>query len=214
MRETIALRFLFFLLLLIIIPTSKANTCICQYSFAEATTNAKAIFIGKVIGIDKDRYWLQGKPKSVFTFQVFESFKGLNKHVGIISVIAPIGDCEIGNFRKDSIYLMVAYSDCNDCEILWTNDCANSGLLSKKRDLIKKLGTSTKHTNPYNTENTYDLSILDAAFITEALTTKIATLEQEIQTINTSKKQRDYLIIILGAIILTLLVYLVLGRRK
>jgi hypothetical protein len=208
MRERNVIRFLFFLLLTIITQTSKANTCICQYSFEEDTTNAKAIFIGKVIGIDKNRFWLNGNPKSIFTFQVSESYKGFSNYHGFVSVIAPIGGCEEGYFRKDSIYLVFAYSDCKQTELLWTNNCSNSGLLTESLEHIKKLGTSLKHTNTFN------INVKENAFLLESLTTELATLQQDLQTSKKNNKQLTYFLLALGVIILTLLIYLGLGRRK
>lgn len=117
----------------------------CFKSFEEDTAASKAIFVGKVVKIEIGKYWFRGLPKTIFTFEITESFKGLQKRVSYISLIGPINGCCNERFEIDSTFLVFAYGDCKDARILWTNDCSNTGLLSQQIENYKKLRDPIKH---------------------------------------------------------------------
>lgn len=117
----------------------------CFKTFEDDKETAKAIFVGKVVKIEQEQFWYYGLPKSVFTIEVKESFKGLRKGVGYLSLIGPVNGCCNINFQLDSTFLVFAYSDSEDSKMFWTNDCSNTGLLSEQKDLIQKLGVPLTH---------------------------------------------------------------------
>jgi len=133
------------LFLVIVIPKiSKADICI--KTFEQDSATAKAIFVGKVVKIDGG-YWHLGHEKLIFTFQVLESFRGINSRTGYVSAIGPIGGCCNVHYKRDSTYLVFAYSnsDSRNTELLWTNDCTNTELLSKSKVIYNRLGIPKKH---------------------------------------------------------------------
>ncbi len=150
------------LMIILTLPfTSKAE--ICFKSFEEDTTVSKAIFVGKVIKIEEGKYWYRGRPKTIFTFEVLESFKGLQKGIGHLSLIGAINGCCNENFIVDSTFLVFAYSDCENSSILWTNDCSNTGLLSKQIVNYQKLGNAIQHVRT-NDEFNSEQSQIDSLY--------------------------------------------------
>mgnify|MGYP000569029389 CR=1 FL=1 len=203
---------IYFPLLLICLPVLvKAE--ICFKSFEEDTTIAQAIFVGKVVKIQRGQFWhkgtykYQGEPKDVFTFKVVKSFKGLRPIVQYLSVIGPINGCCNEHFIKDSTFLVFAYGECAETELLWTNDCSNTGLLSDQMDLYRKLGTGVKHVvkdQLLETEVKRD-SLLHTI---DNLNSKIGTLKKE----NGRFSIFTILLTVLSFILLTLIV--IMKREK
>ncbi len=137
------LKTLIFLLISVLPLTAKADFCF--RSFENDTAVAKAIFVGKVVQIESDQFWNNGRLCDIFTFEIIQSFKGINQWVGYISLIGPIHGCCNEHFVQDSTFLVFAYGDCDNTSLLWTNDCSNTGLLSKEKENYEKLGKSIYH---------------------------------------------------------------------
>jgi len=49
------------------------------------------------------------------------------------------------SFKKDSVFLVFAYTDGENSRTFWTNDCSNSGLLSENHENYKKPGIPVTH---------------------------------------------------------------------
>jgi hypothetical protein len=113
----------------------------CFSSFERDTARCEAIFVGKVVDVVYNKFFHFGQGKTIFTFEVNESYKGLSLYDRYISVIGPIGGCCNHSFIKDSVYLVFAYGN----GILYTNDCSSSGLLSKRSGHLGHLGKSIIH---------------------------------------------------------------------
>ena len=181
------------LLLIIFLPIlSRADMCF--RSFEEDTTVAKAIFVGKVVKIERGQYWHQGFPKVIFTFEVIESFKGLRQRTGYISLIGPIDGCCNVHFEKDSTFLVFAYGDCENSRILWTNDCSTTGLLSIEKANYHKLGNSIKHSA--NSEDLEYMNVYDTK--TDSLLRGIGKLNGRIESIQEEKRSLKKYLIALG----------------
>ncbi len=133
-----------YLLVLYLGLPSFAKADICFRTFEEDTTIAQAIFVGKVVKIEESQFWHNG-PKTIFTFEITESFKGLWKGLSYVSIIGPIHGCCNEHFVMDSTFLVFAYGDGQKSTLLWTNDCSNTGLLSEQKVLYQKLGIGIKH---------------------------------------------------------------------
>jgi hypothetical protein len=186
----------------------------CFKSFEEDTTVSKAIFVGKVVKIENGKYWYRGLPKTIFTFEVIESFKGLRKRVSYLSLIGPINGCCNEHFAIDSTFLVFAYGDCDDARILWTNDCSNTGLLSQEIDHYKKLGTPIKH-EKYDDEYIHynrEQSQIDS------LNKRIESLELSFEASLASESnlttQRNILAILLGLLFLILAVFIKRNKKR
>ncbi len=97
------------------IQISKADICI--KTFEQDSATAKAIFVGKVVKIDGGYWHQEGYYKLIFTFQILESFRGVNPRAGYVSAIGPIGGCCNIHYERDSTYLVFAYSDSHSSTI-------------------------------------------------------------------------------------------------
>lgn len=200
--KTQIVKFLFIILFICTPILSKADFCFKP--FEKDTAIAKAIFVGKVVKIEKGQFWQYASPKTIFTFNVIESFKGLEKWVGYISLIGPIGGCCNEHFVLDSTFLVFAYGDGNSdySRVLWTNDCSSTGIMGN--DIVQKhykqLGSPLKHT-PFPDEKLYkspnELRI-------DTLLTNLSQFKNRINTIEKDKNNLNTYLYILGIVILAL----------
>lgn len=204
---------LFIQVIILVLPNiSRADFCF--KSFEEDTTVAKAIFVGKVVKMEKGQFWHRGLPTTIFTFEVLESFKGLKQRVSHLSLIGPINGCCNEHFELDSIFLVFAYGECDDSRILWTNDCSNTGLLSQEIDNYKKLGTPIEHEKyddefiHYNREQ-YQI---------DSLNKRIESLELSFEVSLVSERnlitQRNILAILLGLLFFIMVVFIKRNKKR
>ncbi len=155
----------------------------CWKTFEQDTTVANAIFVGRVIKIENNNFWYNDS-KSIITFEIKESFKGLSKGISYISLVGPIHGCCNIHYVLDSTFLVFAYGDCNNSIILWTNDCSNTGLLSQRMELYEKLGKSIEH----KPDPKLISEINDDKLRADSLIAKIYTLKIEIEAIQKESK--------------------------
>ena len=184
---------------------SKSDTCF--KSFETDTAQAQAIFVGKVVKMENGLYWYRGDHTTVFTFEVIESFKGLRQDVGYISLVGPINGCCNEHFEKDSVFLVFGYNECKDTKFLWTNDCSNTGLLSKQKINYHRLGIPLKHTVTPEDSEYFKQHDPNADSLVGLINKSELDIVLNRQQINRSEKQRliflsiiVVLIVILGAI--------------
>lgn len=132
-------------ILLILAPiTSIIKADICFNTFERDTAKSTVIFIGKVVDVLQYKFWYKDDPKTIYTFKVSESFKGLTITESFVSIVSPVDGCCAKLFIKDSVYLIFAYGK----DFFYTNDCSISALLSKSGDYVLRLGNSKKHFPP------------------------------------------------------------------
>ena len=117
----------------------------CFRTFEEDTSISNIIFIGQVDTNYEDHFIHDGYPRKMTNFFVLESFKGLRKEINYISIL---GMRSGGKYRKDSLYIVFA-QDLSNCEnksyVFFADDCSYTGLLSRNKELLNKLGKSKKH---------------------------------------------------------------------
>lgn len=130
-------------ILVLIFKSALADVCVPK--FESDTAYSKAIFVGKVVGIERAAYWSQGHPLTVYTFEITESFKGVNPFANYLSVISPVYGCCSPYFHRDSVYLVFANAYDPIGYMLFCNDCSMTGLLSTLRAEYQRLGPSQKH---------------------------------------------------------------------
>lgn len=119
---------------------------VCYTTFEKDTANAEVIFVGKVIEVKYGAYWVSGYPTSIYTFEVFESFKGISKWRNVMSIMSPIDGCCSPHFAMDSTFLVFGFSGGEYPNIYWTNDCSLTGLFSEAetQECISRLGAPLK----------------------------------------------------------------------
>lgn len=195
-------------MLILLADIAKAD--ICFQSFENDTINSKVIFVGEVVDITYN-YWYRSEPKRIYTFKLSESFKGLRQGTGYVSVIGPVNGCCIDRFAIDSTYIVFAYSDYEDSDFLWTNDCSNSGLLSESGEIYSLLNNSIRH-NP----TSFDFSTGKDAEI-ELLSHEITRLQSEVEQArhnNDGSKRCFYILACLSIFLFIMVIILLLRKRK
>lgn len=156
----------------------KADTCFSN--FERDTIRCEAIFVGKVVDVVNNKFFHFGEHKKIFTFELYESYKGMNPYASYVSVIGPIGGCCNHSFIKDSVYLVFAYGN----DILYTNDYSSSGLLSNRLGYQRRLGNSIIHK-----ENLWQREkILREEIITDSVKVVNSKLKEELQILNNKSK--------------------------
>jgi hypothetical protein len=197
-----------YIILLSLCLPSLAKADICFKTFEEDTIVAAAIFVGKVVKIEESQFWHRG-PKTIFTFEIKESFKGLWRGLDYISIIGPIHGCCNEHFINDSTFLVFAYGDGESSTLLWTNDCSNTGLLSKQMDIYQKLGNGVKHV-----ANTEFLEYINKPEIKrDSLLHTIDSLNSQINDFQ-KESTRFVVFSILLTIIPVILLILIINMRK
>lgn len=173
--------------------TYQVKADVCFPSFENDTSQAEVIFVGKVLSINKDSYWTRGtNPLKTYTFQVSESFKGLDDSQQLITVFGTIRGCCDVNFITDSTYLVFAYEIGTN--VFWTNDCSVSGLLSETQQFYSLLGDPTIHSN---LESWDELKLKHQAEIDSLK----STLRQTQAKLNQQKQERDlFLVLCIGSL--------------
>lgn len=144
---------LVFFFLLMHVKITRAETCF--WDFQRDTSNAKVIFIGKVLTEYYRQVWTDAESQStIYNFQILESFKGLRSSQSICSVIVPFRNFSI-RFLKDSTYLVFGYQDAQLENTLYTTDeCTLSGSLDSKRakHALALLGFPIVHDPPNSSQ--------------------------------------------------------------
>ena len=186
------------LFLFIIQLNPELKACTCFHDFERDTSECTAIFIGKVVDSKYNKFWYYGRPKTILTFEVGVSYRGLSEDESYYSVVASIGGCGSAHFVKDSVYLVFAYGD----EVLYTNDCTCSGLLSERNDLLGFLGNSKTHS-----KSEWQLKEIQAdEAYHDSLRTKNAEMQDELNIkesqVGSLKEYQKLLVITIAALIL------------
>ncbi len=189
---------------------------VCFTTFEKDSTNAKVIFIGKVIEVKYGAYWVNGYPTSIYTFEVSESFKGLSKWRNVISIMSPVNGCCSPHFKMDSTFLVFGFSDGEYPNFYWTNDCSLTGLLSEPetQEYISRLGTALK---PEPTSD--DLELFNERkewFLEQELkkTDSLNQLHTNFQNSVASAQQTNIYLTIALVIFILLTLYLVIQKVR
>jgi len=118
--------------LLILSLSHAALADICFPTFEKDSANADLIFVGKLLEATHGTYWDGVSSKSIYTFQIVESFKGMPTWRTVTSIISPVYGCCSPQFRVDSTYLIFAFAFGQDSRTAYyTNDCTLTGPLSE-----------------------------------------------------------------------------------
>lgn len=177
--------------------TFQVKADVCFPSFEKDTSQAEVIFVGKVLSINQDSYWTRGtSPIKTYTFQVSESFKGLDDSEELITVFGAIRGCCDVNFISDSTYLVFAYE--NGTNVFWTNDCSVSGLLSETQQPYTLLGNPTIHSNLESWDE------LKLKHQTEKDSLRSTLWQTQVQLKQQQKERNIFLIIGIGLLILVI----------
>lgn len=184
----------------------KADTCVS--SFEKDSANSKAIFIGKVVDVTNDKLMVDQDFKTIFTFEILGSYRGLHIRGNYVSIIGPIDGCCNHHFVKDSVYLIFAYENVGIQGMLYNNDCSSSGLLSEKGDDIKRLGKPLKHY-----KNRLQMNIIYTEQIHEdSVKNTVNNLNKKLETLK--KENRNLLYILIGILIIVLIIIYKLKFKK
>lgn len=184
----------------------------CFKSFEQDTAEAKAIFIGEIVEINKNALLYRQEQKHILTFKVITNFKGLANYDIYVSIISPIDGCCNNHFTVGSNYLVFAYG--NEDQFLWTNDCSNTGPVKTKKEFITKLYTNFPHNNPstefsFQHESSYSQLIKHK---NQEIDKLYSVLQSKNNSIQTYKYWIQTLIVLL--VIPNLIVYFFLKSRK
>ncbi len=187
-----------------------ARADFCFTPFEMDTAEANEIFVGKVVKIERGAFWYGRRPKTIFTFEVMELFKGDGPRGGYKSIIGPIHGCCNEHFKMDSTFLVFAYGDCENSSLLWTNDCSNTGLLSEEQEIYHKLGDAIKY-NPIKEDVDYMNS---NAHEIDSLQMNIEKLNLHIAAIQEDKSNLNNYLIALGGVVGALSILLIVLRIR
>ncbi len=197
-------------ILVLLIFSNEAKADMCFPTLARDTVAAKAIFVGKFVEIVPETYWLRGEAKTIFTFEVYESFKGLHEYTSYISAVGPMGGCCNHDFKLDSVYAVFAYANSAKSDFLYTNNCSCAGLLSERQALYSLLNIPQKHkkddyTIQFLKKRKRPIDLL--AGENTALKRTVASLENERNTLK-------YSVIGLSFLVLFLIILLVIKTTQ
>lgn len=176
-----------FALLIIIKPKqAKAETCI--RTFEIDTTYANAIFVGKIVDKIEKKFWFNQIPASIYTFEIIESYKGLESYIGYLSLLDAYMQYSNTQFTIDSTYLIFAYSNCGKSHLLYTQSCSHTGLLSEKKNLLSKLNPPKKHIIRNYSQNYFKNDQL----LIDSLINKNTVLNTQLKEASTMNKKLEY----------------------
>lgn len=118
---------------------------LCFKTFEQDTTDASAIFVGKVIHIEQNSFFADGRSRSIVTFELIESFKGVRTWESYLSLITPFPGQYGNNYPIDSTFLVFAYASDKIFSPIWTNECSLTDLISESKVNYERLGNPRKH---------------------------------------------------------------------
>ena len=182
----------------------------CFKSFEKDTAEAQAIFVGKLIQVSPNTYWYNNKCKSIFTFELTESFKGINSYVELVSILSPLHGCCNERFIKDSTYLVFAYSNCENSNIYWSNDCSNTGLLSQEISNYNQLKNKTLHKLSGRKKEFVNKSSLNI----DSLKLKSSQLSIKLQRVDEINSELTRQIFILSAFVILFILLLIFTQIR
>lgn len=183
--------------LLIIFPKNiYAETCISIFEVDTAMANS--IFVGKLVDKMDNKFWFNRSPSSIYTFEIFESYKGLASYMSFISLLDLDMNYSNNKFKIDSTYLIFAYSNCGKSHLLYTRSCSMTGLLSENKNLLARLKPPLIHSKRNLPKNYFNKDQLQI----DSLTNSNKLLNTQLNKISTTNKKLENSLLICCLIIL------------
>lgn len=203
----------FWILILLSFPAfAKADIC---FPTIQDTVNVDVIFTGKLVSVSEQVFWNPSARlgfDKVLTFQISESFKGLDSNKAMISIFGPGRGCCLFPLTLDSTYLITAWAYDSEMGIYWTNDCSLSGKLSERMELYELLENPKRHKL-----SNYEISMLDdIKSFPDSLIMVTNHQNEQIQQLESKKSMHSWLAIfsgLLAACFLILLIRAKLNKR-
>lgn len=183
--------------LLIILPKNiYAETCIAI--FEVDTAKANSIFVGKLVDKVDNKFWFFSNPSPIYTFEIFESYKGLASYMSYISLLDLDMNYSNNKFKINSTYLIFAYSNCGKSHLLYTSSCSLTGLLSENKNLLPRLKPPIIHSKRNLPKNYFNKDQLQI----DSLTNSNKLLNTQLNKISTTNKKLENSLLICCLIIL------------
>ena len=100
---------------------------------------------------------------------------------------------ELSPLKKDSTFLVFAYSDSPNSRIYWTNDCSLTNLLSSRKSFYNRLGKPLKHIH----NQKFHICISKEEALIDSISQELNSTQQQFKSIQAkNKSSKTYLIIL------------------